>query len=398
MPTVFDNEITNKKNVYETLETALIAALINIKLLSQTLVIVKDRGGDGYFDIIFLVCYSCFLILKFVERIGSKDRWKISKRPGAAFFYIAMLIWYLISLKVTGINFIQLFCYVIMPVFVSSNTEIRLRPLLNTTFIIGLLALPFSSYLLVADYRNAINMDVSYAFLPCVVAGIVHFICCRKDEGKIKYIFYAVSAYYLFHLVMNGMRGTLLCIVVAFLLCFYFGNGYKGITLSKLALTVVLIAFVFAFQPILEVLQSFLAGMDVSVYAIDKFLRLTGDISHGRNDIWAICLEGFWDSPFWGNGIDSFEYFTGIIYPHNFILQFLFEGGLFGVILLLGFAIKGTRYVMHLDCKETTCIYIFVFSVSVPYLLVSANVWLTPLLWLYTGIMIRYSHFHVYYE
>jgi hypothetical protein len=368
-----------------------------MKLVNKILVFMRDRG-DGYFEVIFLVCYLCFIILKFFERIelrSIKDRWIIQKRIGAIFFYIIMLFWYLTSLEVTGINVIQFLCYAILATFISSNTDISLRTLINSTFIIGLIALPFSNDLFITDYRNSINMDVSYAVLPCVIAGIIQFFCYKKDKGLLKYFIYIVSIYYFSRLLMNGMRGTILCVIIAFFLAFYFGNGRKKITISKFIFAIFIILILMLYKIILDGLQLFLSNHNLSIYALDKFLRLSGNISNGRYDIWFTCFKGFLNSPIWGNGLDSFKYYTGFIYPHNFLLQIMFEGGVLILSIFLAFTIKGTRYVLNIDKKEIKFTYIFVFSVSVPYLFFSANMWITPLLWIFVGLMIRYSHFKI---
>jgi hypothetical protein len=73
----------------------------------------------------------------------------------------------------------------------------------------------------------------------------------------------------------------------------------------------------------------------------------------------------------------------------------MFEGGVLILSIFLAFTIKGTRYVLNIDKKEIKFTYIFVFSVSVPYLFFSANMWITPLLWIFVGLMIRYSHFKI---
>ena len=60
---------------------------------------------------------------------------------------------------------------------------------------------------------------------------------------------------------------------------------------------------------------------------IDKNMRMIaeGDMSNGRDYIEGIALHKIAESPIFGYGLDQFENNTGMVYPHNFVLQMVFQ-------------------------------------------------------------------------
>ena len=61
------------------------------------------------------------------------------------------------------------------------------------------------------------------------------------------------------------------------------------------------------------------------------------DISEtsGRDEIWQFCIPFVYNRPLFGYGIFSYTTYLGPLYPHNFLLEVLIQGGIFYFILWL---------------------------------------------------------------
>lgn len=373
-------------------DTIIVAILVNMKLINFTFVQYTGNTNGGYFSIIFSIAYSLYIISSIYIRLSKRDS-SIQIRKGSMFVIAVLFLWYVFS-KHSASSMVQFMCYVIIPIFICSNARIRPQLLLLLSMFAGILALPVSQELLALSRHNSINMDICYAFLPCTAAAIIYLFSNYKKRNILTVISIVTSMYYVFALLLNGMRGTIMCMAVAFLLSFYIlphDNTGKW-TFTKLILPVILVMIVVFFNDIVIILFDYFQSKNINVYFLNKIIRLSDDLSNGRNDVWNITLKGFVQRPIFGHGVNSFEYWTGEIYPHNFFLQFLFEGGLFSIVWLVILIINGTKPVLNNKKNTDELIYyVFVFSISVPYLMVSANAWLTPLLWIYVGALLRYA-------
>ncbi|MFR5348100.1 hypothetical protein [Romboutsia timonensis] len=78
-------------------------------------------------------------------------------------------------------------------------------------------------------------------------------------------------------------------------------------------------------------------GIDVGAINKSLYFFNKGNISNGRNDFFQIALDYFKQKPIIGNGIGTFtnKNMYGIDFVHNFILQFLYEGGIILTIPIL---------------------------------------------------------------
>ena len=125
--------------------------------------------------------------------------------------------------------------------------------------------------------------------------------------------------------------------------------------------------------------------MEVTFF--EKFLNLAkeGDVSNGRNDIASIAIKGFLSSPFWGNGMDSFNANTGLAYPHNLFLQLLYDGGLLlSAVIILPILKKIKRTYLNCSYDEYT-VYTFLLMCSVPGSMFSMDIWSNGVLWFAFG-------------
>ena len=388
-----DNRLERVEKSVRIWDTVIVTLLISLKLVNYTLVQYLSSPSGGYFSALFGIIYTCFFLYRLYFYLIKLRRRSIRINPLAICIFIILLFWYFLT-KHSDTSWIQFICYALLPFVVCSVARPDSRLLLIFTMTVGLISLPVSGKLLVVGYYNSFNMDICYAYLPCIVAAIAYFFSYRQDRNLFANTLCLISCYYLFLLLMNGMRGTLMCIGIAFLLMLYMGPNRRKMTLFKAIIILVAIIILFNFDNLVVAFNAYFSSKGINVYFLNKLIRLSTDITNGRLNLWAETFEGFREAPIFGRGVNTFSYYTSFSYPHNFFLQFLFEGGLFALTWLVILMIFGSRKVLTTkNNNEELVNYIFVFSVSVPYLLVSANIWLTPLLWVYIGFLIRYCHY-----
>lgn len=368
-----------------TIVMLIVAVLIDLKLISHVLKSFLN-SEDGFFATAMMVCYVLFTLVFAYDMIQSKLKVNAFKFSVAILYTLLLVVFYALSVKVTETNWLQLFSFAIIPTLIFLHIKtLDIERMLCFVMLISTLLLPATSYVLILDWRNSLNMEVAYAFLPGVVAAIVHFQFYRKDTHKTIYLLYAVQTYYGITLLRYGVRGPIVCIMVAVLLSIYCGPRRKKAPLAGLVVgSTLVLCLVF-----LENIVQGLANMGLDWYFIRKSVSLlsTGNVLHGRESFTSVAMRGFWSSPIWGKGLNSFHYYTGRIYPHNIIVQLLFEGGLilFGLFSTL-FTVAVNKLFKSKNANDMIA-FVFLTPVCFVYYLMSSNVWRSPLFWIYVGFL-----------
>ena len=366
------------------------AVLLNLKLLSQSLVVLLN-ATDGFFSILLELCYGVFILVSVIQIIKYNHFFMQKSKIIVIVAVIILLLWYFFSLEVTQSSFLMLLVYSIIPIVVFGLTELKTRIVCVACLITSYFAIPVANKLLILDARKSLGMDVSYAFVPCIIAGIVHFFFYRKELKIFEYVIYIPAVFFFFNLILYGVRGPILCIFVAFIFIWYFGSKKTRLSWKKIFVTIGLFFIALFINEIVMGFQVFLNSRGISLYFINKTLLLseTGNVLHGRNELAKIALAGFTDNFLFGKGMNSFLYHTGYDYPHNFFMQFMFEGGLFITVLFCVIAFLGTKRCFSKLSIDSRALYILFFSTSVPYMLLSSNPWNSPLLWMYIGLLLH---------
>ena len=196
---------------------------------------------------------------------------------------------------------------------------------------------------------------------------------------------------YIYFLLVYCSRGVYL----ALLLCLLFCEIVNGITTKKLLIFSVIICIIMILLihiiPILTFINDFLNSHNISFKIIEKNLRLLkeGDVSNGRENIYPIAIEGINKSFIIGNGIGSFnlKYNT---YPHNFILQIMYEGGLLFLIPIIIPAIYGFYTILAKKniSKNMRSFVIFLFCASIIRLFISYEFWKEMFFWMYLSVSV----------
>lgn len=314
------------------------------------------------------------------------------------------IIWYIFTITFIGNPSvsIQHFCIFtiaafLLPGIVNIDTRIFLLSLLIIPSI-GILY--FDQIILNSiSEEGVLSMGKCYAMLVPVLANIVYLRFFFKKEKIFMRIlilpFTIINIFYLMQITIFGSRGPILCAFLLFVACLIIEVTVEGhIKIHKERMFVILIGIIvliFFFIPILQTVSDFLQNYDVHINFVDKFLRLNsiGDIDNGRRLISAMTIKGFFEAPLLGHGIAQFENNTGESYPHNFLLQMLYDGG---IVLTGGILIPICRSIIkkirNVNSQEAICL-ILLFFASVPGAMFSGDLWNTEILWLFFGFVLK---------
>lgn len=173
-------------------------------------------------------------------------------------------------------------------------------------------------------------MDQAYKLLPHVM------LLGWRGMKELSIGKFLLSVLGMFLILAYGTRGPLACLGVFYIICFFFFTDFKYTIWIKSTIIALCGIGLMFLQPILIFLKETLSSLDMSTRIIERML--TGGLSHdtGRGFIKLRMYEYLEHADtFWGYGLFGCKRF-GIIYPHDYVLDFIFPYGYFiGTILLL---------------------------------------------------------------
>lgn len=377
--------------------TLAVALFADIRCVNWALV----YGGfipDGTMNILYPLVIGIILVTVLLQfnKIYRKGN-------GYAYFVLTtMLVSYLITLFFIGPPRISMSMYLALTIFaflIPLICSIEARYLIK-----GIMFFPFfavfrmdSIFQMVTEWQNFMDMDASYSFLVPVVANIVYLTYYFSEESlKAKIVTVVLSIcnlLFCFRILAHGSRGVVLSIFLLLLFIFivHIKQNNRGVAVHKgrlrstvVALVLIAASYISFFSYIDKYLEN---KTGISFYAIEKIARMgaEGDLDNGRNSIASVALDGFWDQPIWGHGIDRFEAVTGQNYPHNFVLEILFDGGLIlFFILLIPFLVSILKFLVRCN-KDEMAVFSTLFFSSVPGALFSQDLYNMPVLWMTFG-------------
>lgn len=386
--------------------TVFIAVFCDIKAINSYLVAGVGEMGEsesGPMAILYIISGIGAIITGVLSY-----QWKDRKIPLAAKF---ILVWVTVSYFVTQFfiapPYTRLMLFVVLTLvsfILPYITQIEGRLFLRFSMLLALPAIfRVNEIFQFSEYYDSITMGQSYAFLFPVVAAIVYFFIYFRDDSVswkiISILLFVVNGVYAYYLVFFGSRGPVFAMlaVVLFLLVFKPSDNGVGIKTKKGGFAIVgtvAVVVAISFATLISVFQDVLANYGISLYFLDKFLDLEsgGDITNGRQAIYALAFSDIAQHPFLGMGFDQFfnnhGNTTGIAYPHNFIIQILYDGGIV-LLLVLGIPIiKGLKRVWETcTLNEYAVVTALAFS-AVPRALFSGDLWQNGPLWMLFGILL----------
>lgn len=383
------------KSIDKILTNLCIVLLVSSQYLAMVLGCYSP-GKTGFFTIVLAVLIVLFIARLMVNPI----RW-VSKK----FFIFAFLILasYGLTLmfcsektNLTVIDFIGM-CFI--PFLFGGILDFDGKTVIRWTMYTIIFAIPVFQQVFVkanaGTAYDAVSMGSSYALVPVIGASIVHFMLFRKESTFFDKIVYIANIFFLFSFVQMSYRGPLVCLAVLVLFCAIYNISKEGKTNKNIilisALLILVVLLLIYLDEILIFVYDFLAKRNIRIAFLDKTRFLVsageGDLVHGRTTIWKTALEGFFESPIFGHGLATFLYNTGIVFPHNFILQFLYDGGLLLTIPLMSVIIAGIRKSIRDRKIDSSRFSFVVFAGGIAFTrgLVSAETWRIILLWLLFG-------------
>jgi len=281
-----------------------------------------------------------------------------------------------------------------IPQFLKVNT--RLVTIFAMAFSSFGVLFPRSLFLLTSE--NVISIDLTYSLLFPVVAMVVYLgLYWKTDDWRHRLMvmpFILANSVYLFYVAFFGSRAPLMSIIlcILFLYVCHASKRRRGVRVNRRRLVRVLLALVAVvvfFMVIVSALDAFLAkyGLDSGMLAKLSRLQGEGDLTNGRSYIVAQTLSAFMDSPIFGYGFSASPYIIDDDYPHNFILQFLLDGGT--VLFLI--AIVPMVYHMKMwwercTFNEFALITLFFFAAVIGALF-SLDLWMNARLWFFFGYL-----------
>lgn len=391
-----NNQSLTRSTIFASLFLALFA---DIKTLNLIVIAAYPSFSGAFMTAMYaVVVIGLLLIGLFLQRRSflklRKSHWGIC---------ILCILWYImtsvfIASPSVSIQFFGIF--MIATFLIPGIIRIDVR-----TFLIALIVLPSMGVLYLDRIfygeiieTGVVSMGTCYALLIPVLGDLVYLRFYYKKESiwiKIIMLFFAaINLFYLVQMAMFGSRGPILCAVLLIMSFFVIQIGdNKRILIRKRRVLIIIIGLIFlisSFATILQSLQTFFSTFDISLNVVDKFLRLddAGDVTNGRESLSTMAWKGIMESPLWGNGISQFNNNTGEGYPHNFILQMLYDGG---IILTLAIMAPISRSLIRklktVSENEFVCLMLLFFA-SVPGALFSGDFWNASTLWMFFGFVL----------
>lgn len=246
-------------------------------------------------------------------------------------------------------------------------------------------------------YENvaSIFMDISYKILVFVITGMI--VAIEDDNIILKIVASIIALAYMAISFMYGARGALLSVTI-FMFIFWLIHADNKEKIRKRVLFgfIVILLTILLFPVLIKGLYSFLDGHGIEARSVERVydaVMNNASMSEGRAILAKKARMGIMDSIVWGNGIGSFDNFSGI-YPHNIILQLLYEGGLLLAVPILGIFVKGIITMISAKYNfRYKSFLLMLFCSGVIELFLSSHLWMSLFFWLFLGQSILHKKF-----
>lgn len=350
--------------------------------------ILPVMSPGHFFAILLIILYFVSIIL---ERDIKINIYVLAFIGFIIIFFLSSLMYLNFAIEVSTV-FVNFCFYGILSILIASkelSSELVLRYMIFLSFpaIFDFIISQSSSF-------ELINMSYSYALLPGIIACIIHLIYYRKSSNILIYLAYILNLYLLVIVLINGTRGSYLSIAFLTLILItnqYYKNGRKVYRSIFLIALMILFLVVINIEKIITHLYNFTTNFGLDIRLITKTYEKTidGSAFNGREYLYQLAFEGIMNKPIFGHGIGSFELLYGT-YPHNFILQLLYEGGLILAVPIVVIIFIGIKNILNKQNNnlDLAMLITLTSSISLPRLMVSTNLWETQAFWLFIALII----------
>ena len=311
-----------------------------------------------------------------------------------AFFLYSLIVGYGDEMVV---KYIEEFVVLGMPFIIASHFYFLPKIVLKSIAIFSAISLPiliseinleFVSY--ATDGEEL--MVASYNLIKIAIPAVLILLLDRISYTSILFLFIVYVS--IIVLINIGSRGAIVALFLSIVLAILYRKRTKLYLFSKISI-VILSLFIICFLNFYDILV-FISNLfdyyNIHSIPLERLIFTmnshVSDLSQGRDILYEKAIFGFFDSPILGNGIGSFDNYSGA-YPHNLFLQQLYEGGmLFGfpiaVVSVLSFKLLNSRI-----SKDYRYFVICLISTSIIHLLFSSYFWSSSIYWFLFGLSIR---------
>lgn len=398
---------SDKNDLITKLNSIAVALMIAAPCITAVLARIKLFANlQNNVIVLGAVCIFIFASLLMTKRLFIP----IPALITTSFTFIAYMFTLLINSEQCDLSAVQYIFYAVIPIFVIGQ-KIDGECIMRYVLYISLITLPMANSFFNIQYEQYTQayMGNVYSLLTSVTVAMIHFkLYCKQSNILVKFS-YLYNLYLLIQMLLYGNRGAVLCII--FCLIVLMINSYGENTLKPLSppkiliiITVGIVGIVTVINalPLLEALSSFLSSTFHSVPSfITKMIKYmsSGDTSNGRDTISTFTTNAIFENPIIGNGIKTFEAYVKSKttfkwpYPHNYILQYLFEYGIiFGLVpvyLSLSLAVK--TVFSRIKEKKEFALCCTLVCLNIPKLFVSTDPWASTTIWM----LITYSLIYI---
>lgn len=274
-----------------------------------------------------------------------------------------------------------------------SSVQFSYENLYKSIFVISVVSLPGVYGISNADYTQSGDvsgflMGISQGALRLLL-GIILVIPFFKNKLLNIFSLLMIIVYTSFYF-NYGTRSAILGLFMFFI--FFYLIKKDLLTVYAFVLISVLGTILsFFLIDIIILLHNTLEMVDLSIKALDKvvyFAQLDMELSNGRLDIWRYAFDDISNSLVFGNGISVFESTYGV-YPHNFLIQILHEGGILYLIpILIVFRRLFKLLFSKCQSKETKLFLIYLFFGGIFELMFSNIYWRNVYFWFFIGYVV----------
>ena len=379
-----ENGLEKKNNLVAFIQ----AYLLSLGGINEAMGVLLGKS-DGIM-IMNLIPIAGLIALHFITS-NKKTDLNMDKRALLFVYYIvSVIIIYKYAYRKTTLEYEEVLTYILVPIYLSFY-KVDVEKLLKYMTFFSALILPFSGgiFKIGGYYYETIGMSTTYNILPFVVAAILHFWYYRKNAGFLMRIGYAINLFYLFMAISYGNRGPIVALMALCVLIWLHKFDKNGKMKEYRTRTIVIFVFVgigvtlliYNFEGILLAVNNWLNSMGIEIAALSKSIRKLneGNLSNGRDYIFAFTIDGIKENYLLGNGIASMFHksFYEIAYPHNLFLQMWYDLGVFVSIPLLWITVKTIIKCIFRTAlsKQYAVVLMLLFTISIPRLCYSFEFW-----------------------
>ena len=195
---------------------------------------------------------------------------------------------------------------------------------------------------------------------------------------------YLLSTFLITLLIMVlGSRGALLCIAVYLAIMLVKQKSFKVL----LGVTFFLGSMYIFSKNIFLLIAETIEGIGISSRTIGMFLNneIATHLS-GREYLYEVIIDKIQQNPFAYKGINaSYMVFDGA-YPHNIILELIYDLGLVVFVPVFCFLVFLSYKTIFSDRSDVNDIECILFSMAIPSLLVSGSLWVSWNFWMWLAL------------